>query len=53
VARTFLNDPVASAEYEVRAVTRDPTSAAALALAKLGATLIKVSLLFYSSFKCF
>ncbi|KAL2839353.1 nmrA family transcriptional regulator [Aspergillus pseudoustus] len=44
VAKAILNDPATAAEFHVRAVTRDPSKAAALALADLGAELIKADM---------
>ncbi|KAL4800853.1 hscarg dehydrogenase [Aspergillus venezuelensis] len=44
VAKSILNDPVVSAQFNVKAVTRDTSKPAALALAELGAELIKADL---------
>ncbi|KAL4949078.1 hscarg dehydrogenase [Aspergillus filifer] len=44
VAKSILNDPVAAPQFHVKAVTRDPSKPAALALAELGAELIKADL---------
>jgi uncharacterized protein YbjT (DUF2867 family) len=44
VARTLLQDRVASQQFQVRAITRNPSKPAAVALLKEGAEVIKVSL---------
>lgn len=42
VAKAILNDPITSQRFRVRAVTRDPSKPAAVALANLGAHLVTV-----------
>jgi uncharacterized protein YbjT (DUF2867 family) len=42
VAKAILSDPSTAADFHVRAVTRDPSKAASLELAKLGAELVRV-----------
>jgi uncharacterized protein YbjT (DUF2867 family) len=42
VARAILSDPSTAAEFHVRAVSRDPSKAASIALAQLGAELVQV-----------
>ncbi|KAL3483188.1 nmrA family transcriptional regulator [Aspergillus germanicus] len=44
VAKAILSDPSTATEFHVRAVTRDPSKAASLELAKLGAELVKADL---------
>ncbi|PWY82132.1 nmrA family transcriptional regulator [Aspergillus heteromorphus CBS 117.55] len=44
VAQTMLKDPVASAQFTIRAVTRDPSKPAALALAQQGAEIVKADM---------
>ncbi|KAI1411328.1 NAD(P)-binding protein [Hypoxylon sp. FL1857] len=44
VARTFLQDTSLTSEWQVRAITRDPSSARAVELAKLGAEVVGASL---------
>ncbi|KAL4941993.1 hypothetical protein BDV06DRAFT_171213 [Aspergillus oleicola] len=44
VAKAILTDPVVASQFHVQAVTRDPSKPAAVALAKLGAELIKADL---------
>ena len=44
VAKAILDDPVASQQFKVRAVTRDPFKSAAIALADHGAEVTKVIL---------
>lgn len=47
VARAFLQDPVASQQFRVRAITRDSSRPAATALAKEGAELVEVGLFLF------
>lgn len=42
VARAILADPAASKQFNIRAVTRDPSKQAAKTLAQHGAELVKV-----------
>ncbi|KAJ0425048.1 nmrA family transcriptional regulator [Aspergillus carlsbadensis] len=44
VAKAILSDPSTAAEFHVRAVTRDPSKAASLALAELGAEIVQADL---------
>ncbi|KAL4966162.1 NmrA/HSCARG family protein [Aspergillus stella-maris] len=44
VAKSILNDPMVAPQFHVKAVTRNPSKPAALALAELGAELIKADL---------
>ncbi|KAH8688719.1 nmrA family transcriptional regulator [Talaromyces proteolyticus] len=44
VTRAILNDPIAREEFHVRAVTRDPSKPAAIALAETGAEIIQANL---------
>ncbi|KAL2810058.1 nmrA family transcriptional regulator [Aspergillus granulosus] len=44
VAKAILTDPATAAEFHVRAVTRNPSKAAAVALAGLGAELVKAEM---------
>ncbi|CEL10059.1 hypothetical protein ASPCAL13186 [Aspergillus calidoustus] len=44
VARAILSDPSTAAEFHVRAVSRDPSKAASIALAQLGAELVQADL---------
>ncbi|KAI0111056.1 NAD(P)-binding protein [Hypoxylon sp. NC0597] len=44
VARTFLQDPSLTSEWHVRGTTRNPSSAKAVELAKLGAEVVSASL---------
>ncbi|MBE7180458.1 MAG: NmrA family NAD(P)-binding protein, partial [Terriglobus roseus] len=43
IAKSILSDPKASAEFRIRAVTRDTTKPASKALADKGAELVTVS----------
>ncbi len=42
VVKAILNDPKTNDQFEIRAITRDPSRPAALALAEKGVTLVKV-----------
>jgi uncharacterized protein YbjT (DUF2867 family) len=42
VAKTILSDPITSQQFCVRAVTRDPSKPAAVAVKNLGADLVTV-----------
>jgi len=42
VIKSVLNDPISKEQFDIRAVTRDPTKPAAVALAEKGVTLVKV-----------
>ncbi|PYI19534.1 putative hscarg dehydrogenase [Aspergillus violaceofuscus CBS 115571] len=44
VSKAILSDPDASRQFKVRAITRDPSKPAALALAQQGAEVVKASL---------
>lgn len=44
VINTILADPVTAAEFKIHAITRDPTKAAATALADKGVIVLKVCL---------
>ncbi|PYI02582.1 NmrA-domain-containing protein [Aspergillus sclerotiicarbonarius CBS 121057] len=44
VAQTILRDPVASGEFKIRAVTRDPSKSAAVSLAQQGAEVVQADL---------
>lgn len=44
VARAILADPIASKQFNVRAITRDPSKPTARSLAQQGAELMKVGL---------
>jgi uncharacterized protein YbjT (DUF2867 family) len=44
VVRAILSDPSTAAIFHVRAVTRDPSKAASVALAELGAEIVQVRL---------
>ncbi len=43
VVKAILNDPTTAEQFQIRAITRDPSAPAALALAEKGVTLFKVS----------
>jgi uncharacterized protein YbjT (DUF2867 family) len=42
VIKAILNDPVTAEQFNIRAITRDPSKAAATALAEKGVTVVKV-----------
>lgn len=42
VAKAILGDPVAKAQFHLRAVTRDPSQPTAISLAEKGVNLVKV-----------
>lgn len=44
VMRAILSDPDTSRQFKLRAITRDPSKPAALALAQQGAEVVKVSI---------
>jgi uncharacterized protein YbjT (DUF2867 family) len=43
VVKTILEDSSMNSQFEIRAITRDPSKPAAVALAKKGVSLVKVS----------
>lgn len=42
--RAILNDPATAAEYHIRAITRDSSKPAAIALAEQGASVLQVNI---------
>lgn len=50
VIKSILGDPKTAAEYQIRAVTRDPSKPAGLALKEKGCEVVAVSLIFGGAF---